>query len=83
MTSLPRWGLMHLPYRIENATGALARISHSVEAHRGANQRKFLLREGLCDDSRNAPMPTECSAERFDFGRVEGRAVEAALMLDW
>ena len=23
-------------------------------------------------------MPTECSAERFDFGRVEGRAVEAA-----
>jgi len=32
---------MHLPYRIENATGALARISHSVEAHRGANQRKF------------------------------------------
>jgi hypothetical protein len=23
-------------------------------------------------------MPTECSAERFDFGMVEGRAVEAA-----
>jgi hypothetical protein len=23
-------------------------------------------------------MPTECSAERFDFGRVEGRAVDAA-----
>src|SRR6266545_7155470 len=23
-------------------------------------------------------MPTECSAERFDFGGVEGRAVEAA-----
>ena len=23
-------------------------------------------------------MPTECSAEQFDFGRVEGRAVEAA-----
>src|SRR5579863_8341202 len=23
-------------------------------------------------------MPTECSAERFDFGEVEGRAVEAA-----
>jgi hypothetical protein len=23
-------------------------------------------------------MPTECSAERFDFGIVEGRAVEAA-----
>ena len=23
-------------------------------------------------------MPTECSAERFDFGVVEGRAVEAA-----
>ena len=23
-------------------------------------------------------MPTECSAERFDFGSVEGRAVEAA-----
>src|ERR1700692_4169108 len=29
-------------------------------------------------DSRRAPMPTECSAERFDFGMVEGRAVEAA-----
>src|SRR4249920_2831621 len=25
-----------------------------------------------------APMPTECSAERFDFGTVEGRAVDAA-----
>ena len=23
-------------------------------------------------------MPTECSAEQFDFGTVEGRAVEAA-----
>jgi Transposase DDE domain group 1 len=23
-------------------------------------------------------MPTECSAERFDFGVVEGRAVDAA-----
>ena len=23
-------------------------------------------------------MPTECSAEQFDFGRVEGRIVEAA-----
>jgi hypothetical protein len=23
-------------------------------------------------------MPTECSAELFDFGTVEGRAVEAA-----
>ena len=23
-------------------------------------------------------MPTECSAERFDFGMVDGRAVEAA-----
>jgi hypothetical protein len=23
-------------------------------------------------------MPTECSAEHFDFGTVEGRAVEAA-----
>src|SRR6185437_13870429 len=29
-------------------------------------------------DSRTAPMPTECSAERFDFGVVEGRAVDAA-----
>src|SRR4249920_1216406 len=25
-----------------------------------------------------APMPTECSAEAFDFGTVDGRAVEAA-----
>ena len=24
-------------------------------------------------------MQTECSAELFDFGRVEGRAVEAAI----
>src|SRR6202051_3942111 len=29
-------------------------------------------------DSRRAPMQTECIAERFDFGVVEGRAVEAA-----
>jgi hypothetical protein len=29
-------------------------------------------------DSRSAPMPTECSVEQFDFGIVEGRAVEAA-----
>jgi hypothetical protein len=27
---------------------------------------------------KGAPMPTECIAEQFDFGTVEGRAVEAA-----
>src|SRR5205807_5284994 len=47
-------------------------------AHRGRESAKVLLREGLFSDPGSAPMPTECSAERFDFGVVEGRAVEAA-----
>jgi hypothetical protein len=28
-------------------------------------------------------MPTECSAESFDFGTVEGRCVEAAFDAGW
>ena len=36
---------------------------------------KVVLRERLLDDSRRAPMPTECSAEQFDFGLVGRREV--------
>src|SRR5712671_1837141 len=46
-------------------------------AHRGAESAKVLLREGLSDDSRSAPMPTECSAELFKFAGVGSRSVVA------
>src|SRR5439155_25102926 len=46
-------------------------------AHRGAESAKVLLREGLSDDSRSAPMPTECSAELFKFAAVGSRSVVA------
>ncbi len=55
----------------------LARISHTYEAHRGAESAKVVLRERLRVDSRSAPMPTECSAELFEFAPVERRAVVA------
>src|SRR4051812_41931534 len=48
------------------------------QAHRSSESAKVVLRERLLGDSRRAPMQTECSAERFDFGVVEGRAVDAA-----
>jgi len=46
-------------------------------AHQGAESAKVLLREGLSDDSRSAPMPTECSAELFKFAGVGSRSVVA------
>src|SRR6476619_1980478 len=55
----------------------LARISHSFERIEAPNQRKFFCEKDFAM-SRSGPMPTQCSAERFDFGIVEGRAVEAA-----
>src|SRR5215475_7389974 len=42
------------------------------------NQRKSLCHSNFSRFKESAPMPTECSAESFDFGTVEGRAVEAA-----
>src|SRR5579864_963432 len=42
------------------------------------NQRESLCHSDFCDSKESTPMPTECSAESFDFGMVEGRAVEAA-----
>src|ERR1700704_5931357 len=56
----------------------LAWISHTKLAHRGAESAKVVLRERLCNDSRNTPMPTECSADLFGFAPVEGREVVAA-----
>src|ERR1700704_6242638 len=56
----------------------LAWISHTKLAHRGAESAKVVLRERLHDDSRSAPMPTECSADLFGFAPVEGREVVAA-----
>jgi len=46
-------------------------------AHQGAESAKVLLREGLSDDLRSAPMPTECSAELFKFAGVGSRSVVA------
>src|SRR5256886_11264545 len=46
-------------------------------AHRGAESAKVLLREGLSDDSRSAPLPTECSAELCRFAAVGSRSVVA------
>src|SRR5260370_24113080 len=56
----------------------LTRISHTVEAHRGSESAKVVLRERLLDDSRRAPMQTECTPDIFGFEAVEGRAVVAA-----
>src|SRR5690606_9870420 len=47
------------------------------QAHRGAESAKVVLRERLLLDSRNAPMPTECSLSLLDFAPVEGRKVVA------
>src|SRR6185436_13223038 len=43
-----------------------------------AESAKVVLRERLRDDSRSAPMPTECSADLFGFAPVGGRDVVAA-----
>src|SRR6266478_3981367 len=56
----------------------LARISHTVEAHRGSESAKVVLRERLPDDSKRAPMQTECIRDMFGFEAVEGREVIAA-----
>ncbi|HEX2219275.1 MAG TPA: hypothetical protein VHG35_10755, partial [Gemmatimonadales bacterium] len=37
----------------------------------------MLLRQRLEPRRRRPPLPTECSAELFEFARVEGRAVVA------
>src|SRR5204863_6111674 len=39
---------------------------------------KVVVLQRLSNDSRSAPMPTECSADLFGFAPVEGRAVVAA-----
>src|SRR5260370_5186820 len=56
----------------------LTRISHTVEAHRGSESAKVVLRERLLVDSRRAPMQTECTPDMFGFEAVEGRQVIAA-----
>ena len=40
--------------------------------------RKLLCSNSFQHSQRNAPMPTECSADLFGFEPVEGRRVEAA-----
>src|SRR5581483_8067438 len=42
------------------------------------NQRKSLCCSDFWRFKERAPMPTECRTESFDFGTVEGRAVDAA-----
>src|SRR6202162_3025481 len=51
-------------------------ISHFNSAS-GCESAKVVLRQRLFADSRNTPMPTECSAELFDFEPVERRAIVA------
>jgi Transposase DDE domain group 1 len=51
----------------------LTRVSAS-----GWRISEVVVQQHLSADSMSAPMPTECSAEQFDFGFVDGRAVEAA-----
>src|SRR6476659_2018353 len=48
------------------------------KAHRGSESAKVVVLQRLWRLKEGAPMPTECSSEYFDFGTVEGRAVEAA-----
>ncbi len=40
-------------------------------------QRKLFCEQRLLRERRSAPMPTQCTQDSFDFGRVEGRAVVA------
>src|SRR5215217_4477273 len=46
--------------------------------HRGSESAKVLLQQSLAAKQRRSPMPTQCTPARFDFPRVEGRAVVAA-----
>src|SRR6185312_7364947 len=46
--------------------------------HRDAESAKVVVPQRLSDDSRSAPMPTECSADLFGFAPVEGREVVGA-----
>src|SRR5215217_7697181 len=57
---------------------AIARISHRSHVHRGSESAKVLLQQSLAAKQRRSPMPTQCTPARFDFPRVEGRAVVAA-----
>src|SRR3979409_2717049 len=47
------------------------------EVHRSAESAKVVVQQRLSSDSRSAPMPTECSADLFEFAPVEGREVVA------
>src|SRR3954465_7437359 len=64
--------------RIEATAQGLARISHRSHVHRGSESAKVLLQQSLAAKQRRSPMPTQCTPARFDFSRVEGRAVVAA-----
>src|SRR5215831_5554767 len=46
--------------------------------HRGCESAKIVVPQQFISDSRSAPMPTECSADLFEFASVEGRKVVAA-----
>src|SRR3979411_1116959 len=47
------------------------------EVHRSAESAKVVVQQRLSSDSRSAPMPTECSADLFEFAPGEGREVVA------
>src|SRR5437879_633569 len=57
--------------------GPSADISHN-QVHRGCESTKTVVPQQFADDSRSAPMPTECNPDFFGFEPVEGRAVVAA-----
>ncbi len=46
--------------------------------HRASESAKVRLRQRLTAEERSLPVPTECSADVFEFARVESRAVVAS-----
>ena len=64
-------------------SGRLARISHSVEAHRGANQRKFFCEKEFAL-IRGAPRGRQSVAQNgLILERWKAGLWKRLLMLDW
>ena len=70
--------------RVDLALAAYNAGPHRVEQFltsgrclRGPERGKVLLQQRLQPTQESSPMPTECSAERMGFARVDGRAVVA------
>ena len=60
----------------------LARMSHTNERIEAPNQRKLLCPNDFTSNSRKAPMPTECSAEVFDYDNAKAESFMKTLKVE-